>query len=57
MELDIRRNFSSDWALTTGAGYEKVDANKVKFIVPLKSREKKTLAYALVTRHGINATK
>ena len=56
-ELDIRRNFMGDWTLTTNASYEKVDAGKVKFVLPLKSREKKVLTYALVTRHGINATK
>jgi hypothetical protein len=55
--LDIRRNFKGDWTLTTGEKYEKVDATKVKFVVPLKAGEKRTLAYELVTRHGTNATR
>ncbi len=55
--LDIRRNFGGDWTLGTAQAYEKVDANKVKFVVPLKPREKKTFAYELTTRLGVNATK
>jgi len=55
--LDIRRNFAGDWTLTTTQANEKVDANKVKFVVPLKPREKKTFTYELTTRHGTNATK
>jgi len=55
--LDIRRNFSGDWSLTTKADYEKVDANKVKFLLPLKPREKQTFNYELATRYGINVTK
>ncbi len=55
--LDIRRNFRGDWSITTQQAYEKVDANKVKFVVPLKPREKKTFAYELTTRLGVNATK
>jgi hypothetical protein len=55
--LDIRRNFSGDWSLTTGAKYEKVDASKVKFLLPLKPREKQKLSYEVTTRHGINATR
>ncbi len=55
--LDIRRNFSGDWDLKTDAKYEKVDANKVKFVLPLKSREKQKFAYELTVRHGTNATK
>jgi hypothetical protein len=53
--LDIRRNFSGDWSLKTEAKYEKVDATKVKFVLPLKSREKQKLTYELTTRHGTNA--
>ncbi len=52
--LDIRRNFPGDWAMETKAGYEKVDANKVKFVVPLKLREKQTFAYELTTNYGTN---
>jgi hypothetical protein len=55
--LDIRRNFSGDWTLTTTAKYENVDATKVKFIVPLQPREKRKLSYELISRHGTNATK
>jgi len=55
--LDIRRNFAGDWTLATPQANEKVDANKVKFVIPLKPREKKTFTYELTTRHGTNATK
>ncbi len=53
--LDVRRNFSGDWSLATDAKYEKVDASKVKFVVPLKSREQQKLAYEVTTRYGTNA--
>jgi hypothetical protein len=55
--LDVRRNFSGDWSLATDAKYEKVDASKVKFIIPLKSREQQKLAYEVTTRFGTNATR
>ncbi len=55
--LDVRRNFSGDWQLKADAKYEKVDANKIKFVVPLKSREKQTFRYELTTRCGVNVTK
>jgi len=55
--LDIRRNFSGDWTLNTGARYENVDATKVKFVVPLKPREKQKFSYELTTRYGTNATR
>jgi hypothetical protein len=55
--LDIRRNFSGDWSLRTDAKYEKVDANKVKFITPLGPRAKHKFAYELTTRHGINVSR
>src|SRR5436190_5599739 len=55
--LDIRRNFPGDWSLETQAKYEKVDANKVKFVMPMKAREKQTIAYQLTTRYGTNVTK
>lgn len=54
--LDVRRNFQGDWTLTTSAGFEKVDANKVKFVLPLKARVQRTFGYELTTRHGTNAT-
>ena len=52
--LDIRRNFAGDWTLETAAKYEKVDANKVKFVLPLKPGEKQKITYDLTTRQGIN---
>ncbi len=55
--LDIRRNFRGDWSITTQQAYEKVDANKVKFIVPLKPHEKKSFNYELTTRLGTNVAK
>ncbi|MCX6923633.1 MAG: hypothetical protein NT154_10570, partial [Verrucomicrobia bacterium] len=55
--LDIRRNFQGDWSLVTEAAHEKVDANKVKFVVPLKPREKRTFSYELTTRNGVNVTR
>jgi len=55
--LDIRRNFAGDWTLVTAQAQEKVDATKVKFVIPLKPREKKTFTYELTTRFGTNATK
>jgi hypothetical protein len=54
---DARRNFSGDWSIDATAAFEKVDANKVKFIVPLNPREKKTVRYEVTTRLGVNATK
>jgi hypothetical protein len=55
--LDIRRNFAGDWGMTTPAAYEKVDATKIKFLVPLKPRQKQTFRYEVTTRHGTNVTK
>jgi hypothetical protein len=55
--LDIRRNFSGDWTITSEAPHEKLDAAKVKFVVPLKPREKKAFTYEVTTRHGLNATR
>ena len=55
--LDIRRNFPGDWTLATAEKFEKIDARKVKFVLPLTAREKKTFSYELTTRHGTNATK
>jgi hypothetical protein len=50
--LDIRRNFAGDWSLKTGAAYEKVDANKVKFVLPLQPRQKQQFTYELMTNFG-----
>ena len=55
--LDIRRTFADDWGLQTATRYEKVDANKVKFVLPLKPREQQKFSYELTTRYGVNATK
>ena len=55
--LDVRRNFTGDWSLQTAAAYEKVDANKVKFVLPLKAREKRLFRYDLTTHFGSNATR
>jgi len=55
--LDIRRNFSGDWTLETDAKHENMDAAKVKFVLPLKSREKQTFAYELTTHFGTSATR
>jgi hypothetical protein len=55
--LDVRRNFNGDWSLTTDADYEKVDTNKVKFVLPLKPRVKQTFTYELTTRYGTNAAR
>jgi hypothetical protein len=55
--LDIRRNFTGDWAIDTTAKYEKVDATKIKFLIPLKAHEQLKFSYELTTRHGSNVTK
>ena len=55
--IDIRRNFSGDWSLSTAMPYEKVDATKMKFVIPLKAHEKQTFRYELTTRYGTNVTK
>jgi len=55
--LDIRRNFAGDWDIKTDALHENVDAHKVKFVLPLKSREKQQFTYELTTRLGTSASK
>ena len=55
--LDIRRNFAGDWGMVTEQKFEKVDATKVKFVLPLKPREALSFTYELTTRHGSNVTK
>ena len=55
--LDVRRNFGGDWSLKTEASYEKVDANKVKFVLPLKAREKRQFSYDLTASFGSNVTR
>jgi len=51
--LDIRRTFAGDWELKTDTQHENVDAHKVKFVLPLKSREQQQFSYELTTRYGI----
>ncbi len=55
--VDVRRNFSGDWRIEPTAPFEKVDATKVKFLLPLKPREKTTVTYLVTLRHGTNAAR
>ena len=55
--LDIRRNFGGDWSLNTEAKYEKVDAGKVKFVLPLKPREMQMFSYEVTMNYGANVTR
>jgi hypothetical protein len=55
--LDIRRNFAGDWTIASEAPHERVDATKVKFVVPLDPREKKSFTYEITTRHGLNVAR
>ncbi len=55
--VDVRRNFSGDWQIESAAPYEKVDATKVKFLLPLKPREKTTVTYVVTLRKGTNAAR
>ncbi len=55
--VDVRRNFGGDWEVASDDQYEKVDATKIKYVVPLKAGEKRTIKYTLTTRLGNNARK
>ena len=55
--LDVRRNFAGDWSLTTEGSYEKVDATKVKILLPLKPHARQMFTYEVTTRHGTNSTR
>jgi hypothetical protein len=55
--LDVRRNFAGDWTLKTDSSYEKVDINKVKFVLPLKAREKRQFSYDVATNFGSNTAR
>jgi hypothetical protein len=55
--LDIRRSFGGDWNLKSETPHEKVDATKVKFVLPLQPRQQRKISYEVVTRHGTNATR
>jgi hypothetical protein len=53
--VEVRRNFTGDWQLESRAKHEAVDAKKVKFVLPLRTREKTTVSYLLTVRHGTSA--
>ena len=55
--LDIRRNFAGDWSLKTETTFEKVDATKVKFVLPMKAREKQTFSYEVLMNYGANVVR
>ena len=55
--VDVRRTFRGDWSLATTTTYEKVDATKVKFVLPLKPREQQKFTYELTVKHGTNASR
>jgi hypothetical protein len=55
--LDIRRTLPGDWSLQTEVPYEQLDAQKIKFTLSLKPREKKTVPYTVTTRCGMSATR
>ena len=55
--LDIRRSFAGDWELKSATKHEKVDASKIKFVLPLQPREQRKVQYEVVTRYGTNATR
>ena len=55
--LDVRRNFAGDWSLKTTANYEKVDAGKVKFVLPLRAHEKQRFGYEVTMNFGSNVSR
>ena len=55
--LDVRRNFAGDWSVKTEAAYEKMDANKLKCVLPLQAHEKRQFSYDVTTNFGSNATR
>lgn len=55
--LDVRRNFAGDWSWPTNAGYEKLDANKLKFVLPLQAREKRLFSYDINMNLGSNVSR
>jgi hypothetical protein len=55
--IDIRRNLPGDWSLESQSNYEKMDAHKIKFLVPLQAKQKQTLTYQTTTRFGTNVRK
>ncbi len=57
VRMDLRRNFAGDWSIKTDTQYEKVDANKVKFLLPLKAHEKRPFSYDVTIKFGTSATR
>jgi len=55
--VDLRKSFAGDWSVESEHAYDKVDANKIKFVEALQPGEQKTFAYTVTTRHGTNATR
>ncbi len=55
--LDVRRNFSGDWTLNTTSEFEKVDAGRIKFVIPLKPREQRKFSYEVTTNFGSNVSR
>jgi hypothetical protein len=55
--VDVRRNQPGDWSLETQAAYQKMDANKIKFLLPLAPRSQQKFTYEVTTRHGTNVTR
>lgn len=53
---DVRRNFTGDWTLVSASNHEKLDATKVKFLIPLAPHSAQTVSYQLTLREGTNAT-
>jgi hypothetical protein len=39
--LGVHRDFAGDWSLKTALAYDKMNASRMKFILPLKVREKR----------------
>ncbi len=52
--VDVRRNFAGDWVIKSDTTYEKVDATKVKFALPLKPKAKQVFTYEVTMNFGTN---
>jgi hypothetical protein len=55
--VDVRRTQPGDWSLETPAAYQRVDANKLKFLLSMAPRSQQRFSYEVTTRHGTNATR
>jgi hypothetical protein len=53
--VDLRRRFAGDWSLETRDIYTAIDAQRVKFVLPLAPRQRQSIEYLVTTRHGTNA--